>query len=150
MDNYPPSQRTYVHHVYTSEFDGSYLLDVEAKNGYVEIRLPSGERGVVLAANLARVDPPEPVMPPTFRYKDSSSVPDAPEWLNNICNRIDALEATVEVIEDLELETAMHRAIATYDFRNIVQSVIETPEFAHMVRNLVRQAAIEQRPKGWR
>jgi hypothetical protein len=68
-----------------------------------------------------------------FRYRDSSSqdeeVEDAPEWLNNICNRIDALEAQVEMLEP-------------ENFRNIVMSLIESPAFAHMVFNTVRQQSI--------
>lgn len=69
-----------------------------------------------------------------FRYKDSSSqdeeiVPEAPEWLNNLCNRIDALEAQVEMLEP-------------DNFRNLVMSLIESPAFAHMVYNTVRQQSI--------
>lgn len=79
----------------------------------------------------------------SFRYKDTSStstsqdeevedeeiVPEAPEWLNNICNRIDALEAQVEMLEP-------------ENFRNLVMSLIESPAFAHMVFNTVRQQSI--------
>ena len=78
-----------------------------------------------------------------FRYKDTSStsssqdeevedeeiVPEAPEWLNNICNRIDALEAQVEMLEP-------------ENFRNLVMSLLESPAFAHMVFNTVRQQSI--------
>lgn len=74
-----------------------------------------------------------------FRYKDTSSslqdeedeeiVPEAPEWLNNLCNRIDALEAQVEMLEP-------------DNFRNLVMSLIESPAFAHVVYNTVRQQSI--------
>lgn len=74
-----------------------------------------------------------------FRYIDASSspqdeedeeiVPEAPEWLNNLCNRIDALEAQVEMLEP-------------DNFRNLVMSLIESPAFAHVVYNTVRQQSI--------
>lgn len=96
-----------------------------------------------------------------FRYKDASShdeeVEDAPEWLNNICNRIDALEAQVEelnewtinahevieeALEDYDLNEIVRNVIASYDYKNIVMSIIESPSFAHMIYNTVRQQSI--------
>jgi len=161
-DSYRPHQRLYVKrapsrvpviinntivHLPESMLEGAYVLDDggEIDEGYTLIRIPNynNARGKVKNVDIVFFTETMPEKTYTnrieigdvFRYKDTSSsqdeeeVEDAPEWLNNICNRIDALEAQVEMLEP-------------ENFRNLVMSLIESPAFAHMVFNTVRQQSI--------
>lgn len=166
-DNYRPHQRLYVKqapsrvrvlidntmvHLPAEWLEDAYVLDDggNIENGYSLIRIPkyNNSRGKVANRDVVffTQNMPEKTysdrieIGDLFRYKDTSSsledevedeeiVPEAPEWLNNICNRIDALEAQVEMLEP-------------DNFRNLVMSLIESPAFAHMVYNTVRQQSI--------
>ena len=167
IDGLQPNQRLYVKqapsrvrvlidntmvHLPAEWLEDAYVLDDggNIENGYSLIRIPkyNNSRGKVANRDVVfftqnmpektysdRID-----IGDLFRYKDTSSslqdeiedeeiVPEAPEWLNNLCNRIDALEAQVEMLEP-------------DNFRNLVMSLIESPAFAHMVYNTVRQQSI--------
>ena len=166
-DNYRPHQRLYVKqapsrvrvlidntmvHLPAEWLEDAYVLDDggNIENGYSLIRIPkyNNSRGkvanrdvVFFTQNMTEKTYSDRIeIGDLFRYKDTSSsledevedeeiVPEAPEWLNNICNRIDALEAQVEMLEP-------------DNFRNLVMSLIESPAFAHMVYNTVRQQSI--------
>ena len=166
-DNYRPHQRLYVKqapsrvrvlidntmvHLPAEWLEDAYVLDDggNIENGYSLIRIPkyNNSRGKVANRDVVffTQNMPEKTysdrieIGDLFRYKDTSSsledevedeeiVPEAPEWLNNICNRIDALEEQVEMLEP-------------DNFRNLVMSLIESPAFAHMVYNTVRQQSI--------
>jgi len=155
-DSYRPHQRLYVKsqiRVIVGEetrwlpaemLEGAYVLDDDSADEYnTLIRIPKcGDiRGYVdnddivfYTLNSDKTYSQRLEIGNAFRYQDSSSqdeeiVPEAPEWLNNICNRIDALEAQVEMLEP-------------DNFRNLVMSLIESPAFAHMVYNTVRQQSI--------
>lgn len=166
-DNYRPHQRLYVKqapsrvrvlidntivHLPAEWLEDAYVLDDggNLEDGYSLIRIPkyNNSRGKVANRDVVffTQNMPEKTysdrieIGDLFRYKDTSSslqdevedeeiVPEAPEWLNNLCNRIDALEAQVEMLEP-------------DNFRNLVMSLIESPAFAHMVYNTVRQQSI--------
>lgn len=166
-DGYQPNQRLYVKqapsrvrvlidntmvHLPAEWLEDAYVLDDggNIENGYSLIRIPkyNNSRGKVANRDVVffTQNMPEKTysdrieIGDLFRYKDTSSllqdeiedeeiVPEAPEWLNNLCNRIDALEAQVEMLEP-------------DNFRNLVMSLIESPAFAHMVYNTVRQQSI--------
>ena len=163
-DGLQPNQRLYVKqaptrvrvlidnsmvHLPAEWLEDAYVLDDggNLEDGYSLIRIPkyNNSRGKIANRDVVffTQNMPEKTysdrieIGDLFRYKDTSStsssqdeeVEDAPEWLNNICNRIDALEAQVEMLEP-------------ENFRNIVMSLIESPAFAHMVFNTVRQQSI--------
>ena len=169
-DNYRPHQRLYVKqaptrvrvlidntmvHLPAEWLEDAYVLDDggNLEDGYSLIRIPkyNNSRGKVANCDVVFFTQSMPEktysdrieIGDLFRYKDTSStstsqdeevedeeiVPEAPEWLNNLCNRIDALEAQVEMLEP-------------ENFRNLVMSLIESPAFAHMVFNTVRQQSI--------
>jgi hypothetical protein len=133
-------------HLPAEWLEDAYVLDDggNLEDGYSLIRIPkyNNSRGKIANRDVVFFTQNMPEKTYTnrieigdvFRYKDTSSlqdeeVEDAPEWLNNLCNRIDALEAQVEVLEP-------------ENFRNLVMSLIESPAFAHMVFNTVRQQSI--------
>jgi hypothetical protein len=156
-DGYAPHDRLYIKQdprvrvviddepvwIPTEMLEGAYVLDNDCGDDATLVRIPKcgNVRGYVdtndivfftLNSDKTYVDRLE--IGNAFRYQDSSShdeeiVPEAPEWLNNICNRIDALEAQVEMLEP-------------ENFRNLVMSLLESPAFAHMVFNTVRQQSI--------
>ncbi len=160
-DGLQPNQRLYVKqaptrvrvlidnsmvHLPAEWLEDAYVLDDggNLEDGYSLIRIPkyNNSRGKIANRDVVFFTQNMPEKTYTnrieigdvFRYKDTSSlqdeeVEDAPEWLNNLCNRIDALEAQVEVLEP-------------ENFRNLVMSLIESPAFAHMVFNTVRQQSI--------
>lgn len=163
-DGLQPNQRLYVKqaptrvrvlidnsmvHLPAEWLEDAYVLDDggNLEDGYSLIRIPkyNNSRGKIANRDVVffTQNMPEKTysdrieIGDLFRYKDTSStsslqdeeVEDAPEWLNNICNRIDALEAQVEMLEP-------------ENFRNIVMSLLESPAFAHMVFNTVRQQSI--------
>ena len=161
-DTLPPHQRLYVKqapsrvrvlindsivHLPAEWLEDAYVLDDggEVAEGYSLIRIPryDNARGKIANRDIVFFTQTNPEkiysnrieVGNSFRYKDTASsqdeeiVPEAPEWLNNICNRIDALEAQVEMLEP-------------ENFRNLVMSLIESPAFAHMVYNTVRQQSI--------
>lgn len=162
-DGLQPNQRLYVKqapsrvrvlidntmvHLPAEWLEDAYVLDDggNLEDGYSLIRIPkyNNSRGKVANRDVVFFtrNMPEKTysdrieIGDLFRYKDTSSllqdeeiVPEAPEWLNNLCNRIDALEAQVEMLEP-------------DNFRNLVMSLIESPAFAHMVLNTVRQQSI--------
>jgi hypothetical protein len=163
-DGLQPNQRLYVKqaptrvrvlidnsmvHLPAEWLEDAYVLDDggNLEDGYSLIRIPkyNNSRGKIANRDVVffTQNMPEKTysdrieIGDLFRYKDTSStsslqdeeVEDAPEWLNNICNRIDALEAQVEMLEP-------------ENFRNLVMSLIESPAFAHMVFNTVRQQSI--------
>lgn len=165
-DGLQPNQRLYVKqapsrvrvlidntmvHLPAEWLEDAYVLDDggNLEDGYSLIRIPkyNNSRGKVANRDVVffTQNMPEKTysdrieIGDLFRYKDTSSslqdeeneeiVPEAPEWLNNLCNRIDALEAQVEMLEP-------------DNFRNLVMSLIESPAFAHVVYNTVRQQSI--------
>lgn len=174
-DDYAPQDRLYVKQdprvrvviddepiwLSTEQLEGAYVLDNDCEDDLTLVRIPKcgNARGYIdtsdivfftLNSDKTYVDRLE--IGNAFRYQDASSqdeeVEDAPEWLNNICNRIDALEAQVEQLQEfneelsLGIDTEMKHTIETYDFRNIVMSIIESPSFAHMIYNTVKQQSI--------
>jgi hypothetical protein len=163
-DGLQPNQRLYVKqaptrvrvlidnsmvHLPAEWLEDAYVLDDggNLEDGYSLIRIPkyNNSRGKIANRDVVffTQNMPEKTysdrieIGDLFRYKDTSStsssqdeeVEDAPEWLNNICNRIDALEAQVEMLEP-------------ENFRNLVMSLLDSPAFAHMVFNTVRQQSI--------
>ena len=140
--------------------DGAYTLaDAgDAVEGWEMLRLPNGMRVSVMSSYLeyyTKVNPEKIYkthleldhMNP-FQFKDTSSVspqdeeivPEAPEWLNNLCNRIDALEAQVEELEDSkasnsEMDMMISRELSNFDFSETIQDEIRGYDFSDAVQN---------------
>jgi hypothetical protein len=181
-DGYKPEERLYVkpapHAVRAlyltsaitipaSQLQEAYVLDEEVENGYTAVRLPNFNNVRVRVRNTdivfhtfesnetytSRLEIGTP-----FRYKDSSSisaediVPAAPEWLNNLCNRIDSLEAKVEtleeyteditpavenVLEDYDFDYKVREAIDDFDLGEKVQDAIDEIDHQEMVRDVI-------------
>lgn len=161
-DGYKPEERLYVmpapHAVRAlyltssitipaSQLQEAYVLDEDVEEGYTAVRLPNFNNVRVRVRNTdivfhthgstktytSRLEIGNP-----FRYKDSSSqdeeiVPAAPEWLNNLCNRIDALEAQVESIDELESKVKSLEEY-TEDITPAVENVLEDYDFNYKVR----------------
>lgn len=156
-DGYKPEERLYVkpapHAVRAlyltsaitipaSQLQDAYVLDEEAEEGFTMVRLPNFDNVRVRVRNTdivfhtfesnktytSRLE-----IGDLFRYKDSSStsaeeiVPAAPEWLNNLCNRIDALEAQVETLNEW-----------TVDMKQIVKDEMEDFDIHQKIRDEVK------------
>lgn len=140
--------------------DGAYTLaDAgDAVEGWEMLRLPNGMRVSVMSSYLeyyTKVNPEkiykthielDNLNP--FQFKDTSSaspqdeeiVPEAPEWLNNLCNRIDALETQVEELEDSkasnsEMDMMISRELSNFDFSETIQDEIRGYDFSDVVQN---------------
>ncbi len=136
--------------------DGAYTLaDAgDSAEGWEMLRLPNGMRVSVMSSYLqyyTKVNPEkiykthielDHIKP--FQFKDASSqdevVSDAPEWLNNLCNRIDALEAQVEELEDnkasnSEMDMMISRELSNFDFSETIQGEPRSYDFSDAVQN---------------
>lgn len=128
--------------------DGAYTLaDAgDSVEGWEMLRLPNGMRVSVMSSYLeyyTKVNPEKIYkthleldhMNP-FQFKDTSSaspqdediVPEAPEWLNNLCNRIDALEAKVKTLEEYteDITPAIENVLEDFDFSDLVENATKS------------------------
>ena len=180
-DSYKPEERLYVkpapHAVRAlyltsaitipaSQLQEAYVLDEEVEEGYTAVRLPNFNNVRVRVRNTdivfhtlnsektytSRLE-----IGGAFRYKDASSqdeeiVPAAPEWLNNLCNRIDALEAQVKsleeyteditpavenVLEDYDFDYKVREALDDYNLGEKVQDALDEIDHQEMVRDVI-------------
>jgi hypothetical protein len=128
--------------------DGAYTLaDAgDSVEGWEMLRLPNGMRVSVMSSYLeyyTKVNPEKIYkthleldhMNP-FQFKDTSSaspqdeeiVPEAPEWLNNLCNRIDALEAEVEKLSawTINAHEVIEEALEDYDLNAVIENATKS------------------------
>ena len=167
-DGYKPEERLYVkpapHAVRAlyltsaitipaSQLQEAYVLDEEVENGYTAVRLPNFNNVRVRVRNTdivfhthgsektytSRLE-----VGNAFRYKDASSqdeeiVPAAPEWLNNLCNRIDALEAQVKTLEEYteDITPAVENVLEDYDFDYKVREAIDDIDLGEKVQEAI-------------
>lgn len=137
--------------------DGAYTLaDAgDSVEGWEVLRLKNGMRVSVMSQYLEYYTKTNPdkiykthieldhIKP--FQFKDASAqdeeiVPEAPEWLNNLCNRIDALEAQVEDLEDSkasnsEMDMMISRELSNFDFSETIQDELRNFDFSNAVQN---------------
>jgi hypothetical protein len=128
--------------------DGAYTLaDAgDSVEGWEMLRLPNGMRVSVMSSYLqyyTKVNPEkiykthielDNLNP--FQFKDVSNsesrdeeiVPEAPEWLNNLCNRIDALEAEVEKLSawTINAHEVIEEALEDYDLNAVIENATKS------------------------
>lgn len=128
--------------------DGAYTLaDAgDSVEGWEVLRLKNGMRVSVMSQYLEYYTKTNPDkiykthieldhMNP-FQFKDTLSaspqdeeiVPEAPEWLNNLCNRIDALEAKVKTLEEYteDITPAVENVLEDFDFSDLVENATKS------------------------
>ena len=146
--------------------DGAYTLaDAgDAVEGWEMLRLPNGMRVSVMSSYLeyyTKVNPEKIYkthleldhMNP-FQFKDTSSaspqdeeiVPEAPEWLNNLCNRIDALEAKVKTLEEYteDITPAVENVLEDYDFNYKVREALDDLDLGEKVQEAIDEIDHEE------
>jgi hypothetical protein len=74
-------------------------------------------------------------------------VPAAPEWLNNLCNRIDALEAKVETLEEYteDITPAVENVLEDFDFNEKIRQEMNDFDFTDLIDDALSNYDLDEK-----